>query len=471
MTDNEHMIKQKFHEHIYDGVMKHIYLITVLSFLFIGYYMYSDLFIRNSMHAFYFRLLPFITGIPLIIFHFITKKKFRYLKVIAYHIFLTSGVVMMYSICLIHMHSEALAPSVTGAILVIFVFSLEVKTNFKVTAIVFFLPTLAFIISQIFFFQPDREEFTIMADIYPIVVIGFIINRIQYKLRYKLFKSGYLLDKEKKKTEELYEETLLINQDLQQKANEIKTHKEEIEEKNEKLKENNNTKDKFLTIIAHDLINPFNALIGFSDLLIESFNIEDIAEQKIYARHLHQNIHKTYKLLENLLLWARSQQDAMEFRPVSVNLYLLAEECIGVLQESARKKSIEILNQFDKNLIVEADRNMLSTIMRNLISNGIKFTSDGGRIVLKAGGISQEDKGNFIEVSVQDTGRGISAEMQSNLFDLSKNFSTTGTRNEQGTGFGLVLSREFIERHGGRIWVESEPGYGSNFIFTLPLFG
>ncbi|MFO7843293.1 MAG: HAMP domain-containing sensor histidine kinase [Bacteroidales bacterium] len=468
MINQEVLLNKKFKEHIYDSVLNHIFLITSLGFLFISYYMYSDLVIRNSVEAFYIRFLPVVIGIPLFFFHLITKKKFRRLKVIIYHLFLTSGVVMMYGICLVHLHTDALAPSVTGAILLIFVLSLEVKTSFLFTALIYFVPVLAFIISQIFFFHPSQEEFTVMADIYPIIIVGFIINRVQYKLRYKLFKSNYMLDLEKQKTDELYQETLAINDDLKQKAEEITAHKEEIEEKNTILEENNATKDKFLGIIAHDLINPFNILIGFSDLLVESFGEEDIEEQRVYAKNIHQNIHKTYKLLENLLLWARAQKDALEFNLIKANLFLLVEESIGILKESAVKKSITISNLIDNKIVVDADRDMLSSILRNLISNAIKFTPRHGEISLTANMISENSSRKFIGISVKDSGWGISPEMQSKLFNLSKSISTKGTDDEQGTGLGLILCKEFVEKHGGEIRIESEPGKGSAFEVLLP---
>lgn len=469
MINQEHIIKQKFKVHIYDSVLKNIFIITGLGFLFICYYMYSDLVIRNSVNAFYIRFLPIAIGIPLFFFHLITKKRFKHLKVIIYHLFLTSGVVMMYGICLVHLHSDALAPSVTGAILLLFVLSLEVKTNFTTTVLIYLLPVLAFIISQVFFFHPNKEEFTVMADIYPIVIVGFIINRVQYNLRYKLFKSSFLLDKEKHKTEELYQETLAINDDLKQKADEIIAHKEEIEEKNTILEEINATKDKFLNIIAHDLINPFNILIGFSELLVESFDEgDDIDEQKSYARNIHQNINKTYRLLENLLLWARSQKNAIEFNLAEENLYLLSEEVIDVLKPAAEKKSINIINHIHEKATVRADRNMLSTMLRNLLSNAIKFTPRDGKILLIVNTVIESDRNRYVKISIKDSGRGMSQEMRASLFSLSKSISTKGTENEEGTGLGLILCKEFAEKHGGEIHVESEPGKGSNFVVSLP---
>ncbi len=465
MMNEDVALNKKFKEHIIHTTLKNAPLIIVLSVLFISYYMYSDLVVRDSIQAFYFRCIPIAIGIPLLIFHFITQDKFKYLKFVIYHIFLTSGQVMMLGICLVHLHTNALAPSVAGMLLIIFVFTLEVKANKTFTLLIYLLPTLIFTIILFTFFNPSTEEFTVLIDIYPFIIIGFFLNRIQYKLRYRLFKTNYLLDIEKQKTDELYQETLAINADLKQKADEITAHKEEIEEKNTILEDNNATKDKFMAIISHDLLSPFNILIGFSDLLVDSFQDDtNIKEQQKYAEYIDQNINKTYKLLENLLLWARSQKDALGFGPEDENLYLLSEEVLDVLKPSAEKKSISIINKVNKKTTVRADRNMLSTILRNLISNAIKFTPRDGKVTINA----QSTPDNTIKISVKDTGRGMSAEMKDKLFDISKSISTKGTENEEGSGFGLILCKDFIDKHNGTITIESEPGKGSTFVVTLP---
>ncbi|MCB2194209.1 MAG: HAMP domain-containing histidine kinase [Bacteroidetes bacterium] len=468
MIYQEGIIREKFKNDIQKNTLKHVVLIALLSVVALTYYMYSDLQIRNSQEAFYFRFLPFIIGVPLFIFHLITKGKFTKLKIALYNVFLASGIVMMYAICIIHLHGNALAPSVTGAILIIFIISLEVRTGLWGAILIYFIPLLGFSLSLLFFFKPTNEEFTVLADIYPINIAGFAINRIQYGLRYKAFKSSLLLDLEKQKTEDLYKETLDINNDLQQKTNEIIANKEEIEEKNQRLQESNATKDKFFAIISHDLIGPFNILMGFSDLLTESFEKENVEEQKKYVHHIHTNVHKTYNLLQNLLMWAKAQKDGIEFNVEELNLFLVSTEVVEFLKESAENKLIQINNQINEGIVVNADKNMLETILRNLISNAIKFTPKNGQIFLSANK-NEEDSGiNDVEISVRDTGVGMSAELQSKLFNIAENVSTKGTEREDGTGLGLILCKEFIDKHGGNIEVKSEPDNGSEFIFTLP---
>ncbi len=235
-----------------------------------------------------------------------------------------------------------------------------------------------------------------------------------------------------------------------------------------KLLDSNKTKDKFFSIIAHDLRSPFNSMLGFSKMLNKNFDKYDTEKQKKLLGFVHIDIQNTYKLLENLLLWSRSQQGVIDFKPKKETLYLLFVDIIEVLKQSAKNKSITLTNQISKNLNVNADIDMFSTIIRNLISNAIKFTPRGGEILINARSITDENKQGFAEITVKDNGVGISKEIQSKLFDIGENRSTEGTENEEGTGLGLILCKEFVEKHGGKIWVESEVGTGSSFVFTLP---
>ncbi|RLD65404.1 MAG: hypothetical protein DRI95_08810, partial [Bacteroidetes bacterium] len=246
-----------------------------------------------------------------------------------------------------------------------------------------------------------------------------------------------------------------------------------LKESEMKLRESNETKDKFFSIIAHDLKSPFNTMLGFSDLLINDFEKYNVKEQKTFIGAINQDIQNTYKLLENLLLWSQSQQGTIEFNPQKENLYLLSIETLNLLNQSATKKTIQLINKIPEDVFVEADKNMLAAIMRNLISNAIKFTPGNGVVeigcrvspVKTHGHASQHD--TLYEIYVKDSGIGLTKEKQAKLFKISENISTKGTEKETGTGLGLILCKEFVEKHDGRIWVESEPGKGSSFIFTL----
>lgn len=243
-----------------------------------------------------------------------------------------------------------------------------------------------------------------------------------------------------------------------------KCRSEALKASESKLKELNATKDKFFSIIAHDLKGPFNGIIGFSTLLKEEARNLDISTIIDYAEMINYSALQTHRLLENLLSWARIQQGVIMFSPVPNLLYYTVNEVIDVFQDMAARKKIALINQVPVQLIVNADLEMLKTILRNLISNAIKFTNANGKVSIEA---VTEDSG--VEIDVADNGRGIKAENMEKLFNVGISFSTRGTENEKGTGLGLILCKEFVEKHGGSISAESTPGKGSKFKFTLPL--
>ena len=223
------------------------------------------------------------------------------------------------------------------------------------------------------------------------------------------------------------------------------------------------TKDKFFSIIAHDLKNPFNTLIGLSQLLVRGY--ERMSEEKI--KYFHNNLYQIskngYELLVNLLEWSRSQMGRIEFSPKKYNLYALAEETFSLYSAKANEKEILLTNNLNEDSEIFADKNMLKTVFRNIVSNALKFTERGGVVE-----ISEKDSKDLKEITIRDTGVGISPEVIKKLFRLDEHYTTEGTEDEEGTGLGLILCKEFIETHGGKIHVESKVGFGSKFIFTLP---
>lgn len=237
----------------------------------------------------------------------------------------------------------------------------------------------------------------------------------------------------------------------------------EISDLNQQLNQLNNTKDKFFSIIAHDLRGPFNSIIGFSEVLrdqIREKNYENIEE---YAGIIQNSSQRTMDLLKNLLDWARLQTGKMEMVSVDFNLNEILKETIELLNDSASQKSIQIVNAINHEIMIHTDKSMMSTILRNLISNAIKFSHPGGKITL-----STEQRDQKTIFLVTDNGIGISKSDQLRMFKIEENLSTPGTHNEKGTGLGLILCKEFIEKYGGTIWVESKEGVGTTFYFTLP---
>lgn len=239
----------------------------------------------------------------------------------------------------------------------------------------------------------------------------------------------------------------------------------ELKRFNENLQELNATKDKFFSIIAHDLKNPFNVLIGFSDLIVKNADFYEKSRIKQFAEMIHNGAKQGYDLLENLLTWSKSQRNKIAFNPEKVNLKIIILNNFALLSEIAFSKNISLINEVEKEMLVNVDRNMIYTVLRNLISNALKFTQNGGKVIVSVKEIDQK-----VEVCVADSGVGIEKSLIPKLFRIDENFSTAGTSGEKGTGLGLILCKEFIEKHGEKIFVESELNKGSKFIFTLPKF-
>ena len=237
-----------------------------------------------------------------------------------------------------------------------------------------------------------------------------------------------------------------------------------LKESEGKLRDLNAAKDKLFSIIAHDLKNPFNAILGYSGLLQERATSLDAEKVEYFASIINSSASQTLLLLDNLLDWARMQQGTLRFTPRNLLLYAVSNQVIESIGDSARHKNIRIVNHIPTQTSAFADEGMLTVVIRNLMTNAIKFTNSGGSVEISAA--ANHDK---VQVSVTDTGVGISKESIDKLFKISSSISTPGTNNEKGTGIGLSLCKEFVERHGGKIWVESEVGKGSVFHFTLPI--
>ena len=250
-----------------------------------------------------------------------------------------------------------------------------------------------------------------------------------------------------------------------------KHNEKQLAIKNAELNKLNAEKDKFFSIIAHDLKSPFNAILGFSNILVEQMKENNYNGIDRYVEIIQKSSEQAMDLLMNLMEWSRSQTGRMEFSPEHFEMGNMINEIMPLFENIAGQKSITISSKLLPNTPVFADKAMINTVLRNLISNAIKFTHPGGNI-----NISIEKKPNEIMVSVADNGVGIPKDSIDKLFRIDENFSTPGTQKEKGTGLGLILCKEFIEKHGGRIWVESEVSRPSaakagrsTFYFTIPV--
>lgn len=233
-------------------------------------------------------------------------------------------------------------------------------------------------------------------------------------------------------------------------------------ESEQKLRKSQSEKDKFLSIIAHDLRNPFNVLLNGLNTLYCNFDNLDTDTQKSLVHEVFNTTRNTYQLLENLLLWSRSQRGLLVYYPEKIDLYEFAFNASFEMESKAKEKGINFIVDVKPNTMVIADRFMIQSIIRNFISNAIKFTGKGGEVK-----VNTIDRDDFLELSVQDTGIGISPDNLSKMFNISETVSTEGTNGETGTGLGLLICKEFIERHSEALFVESEPGKGTTFRFTL----
>ncbi|MBX3045311.1 MAG: HAMP domain-containing histidine kinase [Candidatus Kapabacteria bacterium] len=310
---------------------------------------------------------------------------------------------------------------------------------------------IIFIISYIVFFfsiQFTQSDLNILlsnrVNGLGIFVISFIISAILWK------KNG---------DEQLSRETIFAQQKKLEEIN------QELIKQAEELKLLNSTKDKFFSIIAHDLINPIGSLKNLLEIISEKYKKIPVSELGDNLNVLKETSTNILALTQDLLSWSRSQNKTISFNPVEVDLkdiYIYTSE---IFKTIAEQKKISMINDIPSGIIIYADVNMFTTILRNLLSNAIKFTPFEGEIAI---GVKQSaDKEPIIYV--RDSGIGIIPEIISELFKIDSSFSTVGTYGERGTGLGLILCKEFVEIHGGKIWVESEVGKGSTFYFSLPI--
>jgi signal transduction histidine kinase len=237
----------------------------------------------------------------------------------------------------------------------------------------------------------------------------------------------------------------------------------QLSEKNKVISNINKQKDKFFSIIAHDLRGPFNGFLGLTELLAQDIDDMDKEEIQFAAVNMRSSAVNLNRLLENLLEWSRMEQGLIPFSPQTGKFLPLANESISTLQDEANKKGIQIQKSIPEEITIYADHHILQSVVRNVLSNALKFTPRGGIVKMQA----KEDQKNTV-VSITDNGVGMDANMLNNLFKLDVKTNRNGTENEPSTGLGLILCKEFVEKHGGEIWVESEENKGSTFYFSFP---
>lgn len=249
----------------------------------------------------------------------------------------------------------------------------------------------------------------------------------------------------------------------QQEIAERKRVEEVLRNLNQELKQVNDSKDKFFSIISHDLRSSFHVLLGYTQLCVQKQGTSQYDTLQEDLEKLLNSAEKLYALLENLLTWSRIQRGVMEYEPEPVDLYEVAEDNVDLFLSKAHQKNVALTSSVPPATSAYADFNMIKTVVRNLTSNALKFTNAGDSIVISAWPDEQ-----FVQLAIADTGIGMDEEIKSTLFRIDTQYTSTGTAGEKGTGLGLILCKELVERNGGRIWVESEQEKGATFRFTLP---
>jgi len=247
---------------------------------------------------------------------------------------------------------------------------------------------------------------------------------------------------------------------------ELEVHQIELEMQNEELIRLNAEKDKFFSILAHDLRSPLSSFLGLTKIFSEEHSEMKQEEVQELANSLRESAKSVYHLLENLLEWSQMQRGFIEFKPVSVLLNDIIRKSIGSLSDLAKQKNQEVQLQLSGNPLVRVDLSMLESTLRNLLSNALKFSFRGGQITLSTNVL--QDK--FVKVAITDNGLGMSAGLISRLFKLDGRTGRSGTEGEHSTGLGLLLCKEFVEKNGGEILAVSVEGKGSTFSFTLPIY-
>jgi len=259
------------------------------------------------------------------------------------------------------------------------------------------------------------------------------------------------------------QERIKLEEKIKSRTKELIREKDALRKERDKVDEMNATKDKFFSIIAHDLRSPFNSLLGLTEVLKQDFEFLDDEEKKEIIENLNKSANQSFSLLDNLLVWSRSQRNAVDLYPGFYDINGVVNETLGLLESTIRSKKLTVLNNLEYEYIGYFDKNMVLTIVRNLVSNAVKFTDEQGLIELTA----DEDE-THIRLYVKDNGIGISDIDLENLFDTGKQTRRKGTHNEAGTGLGLILCKDFAEKNNGSLRVKSELKKGSVFTLALP---
>ena len=294
---------------------------------------------------------------------------------------------------------------------------------------------------------------------YIIVIILMIVVIIRLRERNLTREKRILEEKIRERTAEIAQKNI----SLEEQKEEIITSNEVLRKQKDELNELNAMKDTFFSILAHDLKNPFSSLYSLSELVVDNYDHMDEEEKMTLLKKINKSSELIYNLLNNLLTWSRSQRGDIDYSPEKLILSNLVDVNINLHKVHAEKKGVRFTSAVSNELLAYGDREMINTILRNLINNAVKYSQEGGGIEVRV-----NEKGEFLEVIVSDEGIGISEENAEKIFRIDTKYKSPGTSGETGTGLGLILCKDFAEKNRGRIWCESQEGSGTKFYFTIP---
>lgn len=314
--------------------------------------------------------------------------------------------------------------------------------------------------------QRILKNFLLALAFLVLISLFLLYNRFLFITR-----SNRLLEKQKEEISQNNQKLMLLNKNLLEQKQKVEELNQKLNQTNQRLLdsekhliETNATKDKFFSIISHDLRNPFASIVSFSRILKRDIHNLGAEELQELARELDKSVLKINNLLENLLQWSRTQTGKMKYHPEYLAVNDLVRDNVNLFSGNAREKEILLVDSVDSDLVVFADQNMTNTVIRNLMSNALKYSDAGGKIIIKS-----QVNNKMAYISIIDVGVGMTPDQMAQLWNVNTIHTTYGTRDEKGSGLGLLLCKEFIEKQGGEISVKSEKGKGSEFVFSLPL--
>lgn len=430
------------------------FFITIYILILIGF-CFTDFYIREIPELILTRIAPISLGIVLLIIKFSNLKRNGTLVITVNNLFCISLLLMIFTILIITFYTPVFKSSIIGIVVISISVYFLVKGK-KSILLVYSVPLLFIILYLVFFIHPSIEQTQELMNPLAIYIGIFTVSIFSEKSRIKEFGLLTKLKLEKDKTQKL----------LQEKQDQnilLSKQKSEIEESRNLLEELNTNKDRFFSILAHDLRGPMAAFSGHMEFLSDDYHSYTDQERIQLFKEIKKSTKRLYNLLDNLLEWSRVQIKAISFAPEKADIKDLITNAINSTTEQAKNKQITINLTLDHNYTAYCDINMIDSTLRNLIGNAIKFSHEKSQINIHCSDLNQQ-----LKISVMDKGIGLSEKDQSKLFRIEQYLSNPGTKKETGTGLGLILCKEFVEQNGGEIWVESELNKGSVFTFTLP---